>query len=193
MKSITPNRKPHEQWRTLALWCLGVVWGTMDLPHVWAGERLIPGTLCQQSEQVVFSCPLRGKAKIVSLCGAKNLSATEGYLSYRFGTAKRIELVFPPDQHETQQRFRYAHYLRYQVNRTSVSFTNDEYTYTLFDSYDGEQTPAVREQGVQVSRTGTSEEEVTLLCRAPVRGSLGRLGTVVPCDPNDPLNMGDCP
>lgn len=162
-------------------------------PQAWAGERLIAGTLCQQTEQVVFSCPLRGKARIASLCGAKNLSATEGYLSYRFGTAKRIELVFPPDRRDTQRRFRYAHYLRYRVNRTSVSFTKNGHTYTVFDAYDGERTPAVRERGVQVSRAETSGDEVTLLCRAPVRSSLSRLSTMVPCDPNDPLNMGNCP
>ncbi len=166
---------------------------TMVTPQAWAGERLIPGTLCQQTEQVVFSCPLRGKAKIVSLCGTKDLSATEGYLSYRFGTAKRIELAFPPDRRDTQKRFRYAHYLRYRVDRTNVSFTNEGHTYIVFDSYDGESTPVVQERGVQVSRTEASDAEVTLLCHAPVRGSLSRLSTVIPCDPNDPLNMGDCP
>lgn len=50
-------------------------------------------TLCEQQEQVIFSCSL-GK-KTVSVCASADLSASSGYLQYRFGRKTAIELAFP--------------------------------------------------------------------------------------------------
>lgn len=49
-------------------------------------------THCQMGETVVLSCQVTGR-KIVSLCSSG--PATAPQLAYRFGTGRRIELVYP--------------------------------------------------------------------------------------------------
>jgi hypothetical protein len=55
---------------------------------VWAAE-----SHCRAQERIVFSCSL-GK-KTVSVCASADLSATSGYLQYRFGPKGAFELAFP--------------------------------------------------------------------------------------------------
>lgn len=50
-------------------------------------------TLCNQQEQVIFSCSL--DKKMVSVCASNDLSANSGYLQYRFGQKSKIELNVP--------------------------------------------------------------------------------------------------
>ena len=152
----------------------------------------IQGTLCREDEQVLFSCPVKDGTKIVALCGSKDLTAQEGYLQYRFGHHRHIELEFPTQRQETQKRFRYAQYSRYQVNRVAVSFQRGGYTYVLFDSYEGDVSPKTHQQGVQVTPSGGARKEVTFICRGAASGNLYSLSSILPCDKNDPLNMGEC-
>jgi hypothetical protein len=161
-------------------------WNTMLLAY--ETQR----TLCQEGEEVLFSCPVKDGATIVSLCGSKHLTAQEGYLQYRFGRAGHIELEFPTPRQETQQMFRYAQYSRYQVNRVAVSFQRGGYTYALFDSYEGDTLPKTHQQGVQVTPSGVARKEVTLMCRRAAIGNLYSLSAILPCDKDDPLNMGEC-
>ena len=149
-------------------------------------------TLCQEGEEVLFSCPVKDGTTIVSLCGSKHLTAQEGYLQYRFGRASHIELEFPTQRQETQKMFRYAQYSRYQVNRVAVSFQRGGYTYALFDSYEGDMLPKTHQQGVQVTSSGVARKEVTLMCRRAAIGNLYSLSSILPCDKDDPLNMGQC-
>src|SRR5213592_2066971 len=88
---------------------------------------LNPGTLCARDERVIFSCPIRRPAKIVSLCASKDLTSETGYLQYRFGLPGKVELEFPKDRTGTQQKFQYTHYFRAQFEMTSINFTIDGY------------------------------------------------------------------
>jgi hypothetical protein len=150
------------------------------------------GTLCRQGEEVLFSCPVKDGTTMVSLCGSKHLTAQEGYLQYRFGHADHIQLEFPTQRQETQKMFRYAQYSRYQVNRVAISFQRGGYTYALFDSYEGDMLPKTHQQGVQVTPSGVARKEVTLVCRRAAIGNLYSLSSILPCDKDDPLNMGEC-
>ena len=47
--------------------------------------QLQAGTLCEKDEKVVFSCPIKRPAKIVSLCSSKELTKERGHVQYRFG------------------------------------------------------------------------------------------------------------
>ena len=154
--------------------------------------QVLPGTLCQDDEQVVFSCPVKDGTKIVSLCAAKHLTAQDGYLQYRFGRAGSVELEFPALRQDTQRLFRYAHYFRYQVERMAVSFDNQGYTYTLFDAYEGDTKTRTHQQGVEITPPGAQPTAITLLCRGPALGILHSLRAIVPCDKADALNMGEC-
>lgn len=50
-------------------------------------------SLCLADEAVIFSCHIR--KKIVSVCASKDLSATAGYMQYRFGPKDAPEIVYP--------------------------------------------------------------------------------------------------
>lgn len=55
-----------------------------------------PATHCAPSEQVVFSCDI-GR-KVASICASKPLSATAGYMQYRFGRLGRKPELQHPQQ-----------------------------------------------------------------------------------------------
>jgi hypothetical protein len=168
---------------------LAVVWLAQSSSFaITAAQR----TLCQGDEQVLFSCPVQDGTKIVSLCSSKNLTDKDGYLQYRFGSVGEVELEFPPQRLATQGMFRYSHYFRYQVDRVAVRFDRNGYTYTLFDNYEGDTKPKVRQQGVQISLPGAGRKDVIFLCRGAAIGRLGSLISIVPCDKDDALNMGEC-
>lgn len=141
-----------------------------------------PGSLCTADEQVIFTCILRRPQKIVSLCGAKDLSKTRGYLQYRFGLPGKIELEFPKQQQGTQQAFRYKHYFRAQVDLTEISFSLNDYDYSVFDDYNGEEKPAVSQQGVRVTPSAGGKE-VTLVCREKAKANFSDLQDILPNEP----------
>lgn len=110
------------------------------------------GSLCDNDEQVLFSCSVGKAGKLVSLCGSRKLEKGVGYLQYRYGTPKNIELTFPSAKSGSLEKFRYVHYFRFQVDRTFVSFSNGGFEYSVFSNYDGEEEPPVQEEGVMVSK-----------------------------------------
>jgi hypothetical protein len=125
---------------------------------------LQPNTLCTKSERVIFSCPVKHRAKIVSVCASKNLTSERGYLQYRFGLPGKVELEYPKERNGTQEKFHYMHYFRAQFDLTSISFTIDGYEYSVFDDYNGEEKPTVSSQGVSVTAPG-KPKEVSFTCR----------------------------
>ena len=136
-------------------------------------------TLCQPHEKVVFSCEVGRAQKVVSLCASRDLSAEGGALAYRFGLPGHIELEFPRDRTlASAKQFRYAHYSRYQVDRTEVSFNLGQYSYSVFSYFDGEEKPGTR-QGVRVLR---GKNESVLSCRAEAATDFSVLEAAVPCD-----------
>ena len=100
---------------------------------------LQPNTLCAKDERIIFSCPVKRPAKIVSVCASKDLTSDRGYLQYRFGLPGKIELEYPKDRRGTQQKFQYTHYFRAQFDLTEIGFTIDGYEYSVFDDYNGEE------------------------------------------------------
>ncbi len=150
-----------------------------------------PGTLCQTDERVIFSCLVKSGNRLVSLCGSKVLTDKSGYLQYRFGRGGRIELEFPGERQGSQQMFRYAHYFRPQVDRFSVSFTIKDHTYTVFKNYEGDIEPKGQDAGIHIALPGEKSREIP--CVGLGKGNLHEIKSVVPCDQDDALNMGECP
>jgi hypothetical protein len=141
-------------------------------------SALQPYTLCAKDERIIFSCPVKRPAKIVSVCGAKDLTSDHGYLQYRFGVPGKIELEFPKDRTGTQQKFHYKHYFRAQFDLTEIGFTIDGYEYSVFDDYNGEEKPAVSSQGVSVTAPG-KPKEVSFVCRTKPKGDYSDLQAVL--------------
>jgi len=143
------------------------------------GQAQQPNSLCARDERIIFSCPVKRPAKIVSLCASKNLSADQGYLQYRFGLPGKVELEFPKERTGTQQKFQYTHYFRAQVDLTEISFSNNGYEYQITDDYNGEEKPAQSIQGIMVTAPG-KPKEVSLACRTKPKADYTDLQAVLP-------------
>jgi len=137
------------------------------------------GTLCAKDERVIFSCPVRRPAKIVSLCASKDLTSDRGYLQYRFGVPEKIELEFPQSKTGTQPKFQYTHYFRAQVDLTEISFSSNGYEYQITDDYNGEEKPAQISQGVSVTAPG-KPKDVSFVCRTKPKVDYTDLQAVLP-------------
>ncbi len=137
-------------------------------------------TLCAADEQIIFSCPTKRSAKIVSLCASKDLSKQAGYLIYRFGVPGKIELEFPQSRSGSQQLFHYSHYFRAQFDQTAITFANGGYEYSIFHDYNGEEKPAVEESGVRVTANG---KENSLVCASKPKVNLANLEDILPPAP----------
>jgi hypothetical protein len=143
------------------------------------GAGLQAGTLCAKDERVIFSCPIKRPAKIVSLCASKDLASDRGYLQYRFGLPEKIELEFPKERTGTQQKFQYSHYFRAQVDMTEIGFSLNGYQYQITDDYNGEEKPAQTIQGVMVTAPG-KPKDVSFSCRIKPKANYDDLQTVLP-------------
>jgi ABC-type Fe3+-hydroxamate transport system substrate-binding protein len=139
---------------------------------------LQPGTLCAKNERVIFSCPVKRPARIVSLCGSKDLTSDRGYLQYRFGVPEKVELEFPQSKTGTQQKFQYTHYFRAQVDLTEISFSSNGYEYQITDDYNGEEKPAQISQGVSVTAPG-KPKDVNFVCRTKPKADYTDLQAVL--------------
>jgi hypothetical protein len=157
------------------------------LPFVTASKRgangpavdLQPKSLCKSDEHIIFNCSIKRAAKIVSLCSSKDLGKEQGYLQYRFGLPGKVELEFPNNHEKTQPLFRYTHYFRAQVDMTEINFAQDVYKYSIFAEYNGEEKPAISEQGIRITPLG-NDKEVTLVCSGKAKNDFGNLQDILP-------------
>jgi len=129
-------------------------------------------SLCRNEEQVIFTCTVAPGARTVSLCASS-----------------AVELQFPRARANTQWAFRCAHYFRARVDRTEIRFDNQGYRYTIFDYYEGDMKPVPTIAGVRPSKHGASQLETEWLCQGKASSKLGRLETIIPRDPDNPLNQ----
>ena len=155
----------------------------------FAGEiqSISQRTLCSSEEQVFFNCTIVASNKLVSLCGAKIIDTRRGYLQYRFGRVGALELQYPRERANTQRVFRYAHYFRAQVDRTEITFDNQDFRYVVFDYDESDVRPKIKEAGVRVTRH-RSDQEVVLKCSGNPISRLSNLESIVSCDMDNPLN-----
>jgi hypothetical protein len=149
-----------------------------------AGENL-----CLAGEQVIFACATGRASKIVSMCASPDLAAGKGSLYYRFGTRQKIELAYPDKANGNPEHFRYAHYSRFQTERSEVTFSIGKYAYTVFDYYDGGEKPEYH-RGVQVT-PGSQGRESVFACKGQVTSNLHRLEGTIPCDEGSALARCD--
>jgi hypothetical protein len=153
------------------------------------GRFARPASLCNREEKTLFSCALKGKGKLLSICGSGRLDAKSGYLQYRFGRAGDVELEFPKEREGTQAAFRYTRYTRPLVTYLVLRFETQGYLYSVHQNYNGEERPVVNEAGVTVTPLKQKSAQPTeFQCRLPVEGTLMNLEDVVRrADDEEPL------
>lgn len=89
----------------------------------------IAETLCSSGEDSYFSCKIKGKEKIVSICGSKDLSKERGYLQYRFGVPGKIEFEY--HDKDTRPGFRLTRSKDDHAEYNALDFTIGNYWYQL--------------------------------------------------------------
>lgn len=139
------------------------------------------GSLCHAPETTYFSCRTT-RHTTVSLCGT--LPST---LQYRYGRGAQVALQFPDDPATGARQLGYAHYSRFRVARTEVTFSHVGADYAVFDYTENDR----RSAGVHVTTADGRASEVR--CAGPVQGQLAPLGKSLRCDSDNALNGGQCP
>lgn len=142
-------------------------------------------SLCRKDEDIIFSCRTDRVGKLVSLCASPGLTNQAGTLYYRFGAPSNVELEYPKPPHGAAEKFRYAHYSRFQTERYEATFSLGNYSYAVFDYYEEEE--KIRYfRGVRVVNTHTQLESI-FACRGKIVSNLHRLDGKVPCDAENAL------
>jgi hypothetical protein len=143
-------------------------------------DRVPAAGLCTAGETTYFACPTT-KSRWISLCGTPS-----GSLQYRFGTPAKAELRYPSDPASGSAGFLFAHYFRFQTDRTEVTFRNQGVEYAVFD-YSEDRT---RRSGVRV--TSAEGKDTELVCSGGITSRLPELKGVLKCDADNALNGGSC-
>jgi len=95
----------------------------------YAGE---PNYLCNSDEQLVFGCSLVNK-KMVSICASPSFTPTSGYVQYRYGTLKKVELSYPSAFEPPMGKFFFSHAMFSGGGASSIRFINKGHEYVVFD------------------------------------------------------------
>jgi hypothetical protein len=154
---------------------LALAWSCLQpIPALAAGQ-------CKAQETTYFTCDT-ALHKSISLCGA-----VPSALQYRYGHAPQVELQFPDKPSDGVNQLRYAHYSRFQTDRSEVTFSRAGNDYAVFDYTE----QGKRSAGVHVTTPDGTEHEV--LCAGPIQGHLNTLEKSLRCDADNALNGGNCP
>lgn len=132
-------------------------------------------------ETLYFSCSTT-QHKAISLCGD-----APSALQYRYGKPPRVELAFPDNPADGAKQLFYAHYERFQVERSEVTFSHANVDYAVFDYTEHGR----RSTGVHITMPDGSEHEVH--CAGPIKGRLSALAKSLHCDADNALNGDNCP
>ena len=98
-----------------------------------------------------------------------------------------MELAYPLHPADGTKKLLFAHYSRYQVSRSEVTFSHAGNDYAVFDYLAHGQ----RHAGLHLTLPDGSEHEVH--CTGPISGRLNALRGSLHCDPDSALNGGSCP
>jgi hypothetical protein len=133
-------------------------------------------SLCRENETVYFSCAA-GK-KLISLCGSKQLNESEGYLTYRFGTERHLELEFPTNISHPKGLFSVQYLLLAHDERIDISFKIGDYLYNIYDEFIGGQgdpndTKPRGGAGIAVSKESKAIADIQ--CTSPATNKIAQL------------------
>lgn len=98
-------------------------------------------SLCNADEAILFSCPIRGQNKTLSVCGSKKITESAGYIQYRFGTKGKIDLRYPEAKRPPLGLFTKKYSASYgsgsnsTVLDASVTFHTGQHTYVIYSDW----------------------------------------------------------
>ena len=132
-----------------------------------------PESFCTARETVVFAC--RSGAKLVSVCASADISASSGYLQYRFGKpgAGAIELTLPQDERLPPASATGENVAFSGGGGSWLRFANGSHSYVVYSGIGrwGDDGQTVEKEGVRVEHKGKTVAE--LACSGPLTSELG--------------------
>lgn len=148
----------------------------------------LEGTLCRAGETVMFACPSGDKK--IAVCASPTRDSTFGFLQYRFGDERKLDLAFPR-QPTPLPRYASGNQLGDggRGELTYLRLVNGDTSYTVFSEVvnPGYQGADARERhGVMIERNGKTLGK--RMCDANARTYAGMLsdpkffGVAVPRD-----------
>ncbi|MBI1217720.1 MAG: hypothetical protein GC186_04145 [Rhodobacteraceae bacterium] len=147
-----------------------------------------PPSLCAKGEAVAFTCSTG--SRLLSVC------ETEGGrgLQYRYGTAAKIDLAYPPTGTTPTEAFRSGTMMYSGGGGAWLGFANGAYSYTVFTAIGrwGPNGAPRSVAGVSVTKDGADVADIA--CKGPDTSELGpdlfvRYGLVT----DDPADSFDIP
>lgn len=128
---------------------------------------------CTADEKIYFTCSTG--AKVISICGATNLTKTNGHLQYRFGVVGKPELILPAGKEHPAKHFAYSNMTGTGMGLISLSVGSGNVRYNVYSAYvirgSGDES-----QGVSVTRD--DKEIADIHCKATSVNELTDLGNL---------------
>jgi hypothetical protein len=127
----------------------------------------VVGSFCFVDEVIVFSCHSTN-GNTISLCSSPTLTASEGYLQYRFGVLGKIPELVHPKRPEHPK----AHFISGTVPHSGggasyLKFSKGNYFYTVFTGIGKDW----KKEGVVVKKAG---KQITYVaCDGPLISEIG--------------------
>ena len=132
-------------------------------------------SLCNSSETVYFSCRVERTNQLVSLGGSTLDNPERFWLQYRYGSPGALELVFPRKKSSfLESGLDVGFYRRANGLDTNVSFTSDNWSYTVFHWAPGEGETEYR-SGIFVARKRSGPGRTLNCAKKPNLGKNGEL------------------
>ena len=105
---------------------------SLFLAGMTALNPLFADSLCQQSEQVLFSCSTTHD-KIISLCASDSKDNGNTGIMYRFGNQNHVELAYPASMQPAKQAFRGRAQMFSGGGGIYLRFNNNDFDYVIYD------------------------------------------------------------
>lgn len=152
----------------------------------FAAQSMEP-TLCTPDENILFQCTL--KTKLLSLCASKDFAPDRGTLQYRFGTSKKLDLVYPATPQAAAGHFFFSSTPYSGGGEAHIRFETAGYEYFLFDkvirtSFNGPNNPEFTAGVVTRHEGKTSMRE----CSNAASGIHANAYEAIPGETYDDLN-----
>lgn len=127
------------------------------------------------------------------MCASKDLSSTRGFLQYRYGNNRKIELKFPGDLKNSRDQFGYDEYSRPDLSAFIVGFDNGGYRYEISETTEGGDENGTTTRSLLVSaKSGGRSLKLTCLENENTVSSISTLDQVLKCDKEHAIVEGAC-
>ncbi|WP_266168363.1 hypothetical protein [Dyella subtropica] len=123
-----------------------------------------PTSMCAKGDEVVFSCPLAGGKKVVSMCAASDVTRNAGRFYYAYGRdAAAPELVYPGKDQGAGSFTRTHLGFAGNTGGYAYAFSNGGYKYIVY-SISGERD--LQDGGVIVQRESDAHAAKKMPCES---------------------------